>query len=74
MAASNSLFSSSIGFTFVVAPGVESIQVHPTWGDYERVQSDDQHFTDKGALRMVWRRRPRGESFALDRCEDVTAP
>ena len=62
--ASNTLFSSSIGLTFVVAPGVESVRVEARWGEYERVPSEI-HFTDNGAQRMVWRRRPRGGTFQL---------
>ena len=57
--ASNTLFSSSIGFTFVVDAGVDSIRVQPSWGSYSRVASD-LHFTDDGNARMVWKRTPCG--------------
>lgn len=62
--ASNTLFSSSIGFTFVVAAGVDEIQVDARWGAYERVLSEN-HFTEHGDPRMVWRRRPHGRPFDL---------
>lgn len=62
--ASNTLFSSSIGFTFVVTAGVDTVRVEARWGEYERVPSEI-HFTDHGDPRMVWRRRPHGGSFEL---------
>lgn len=62
--ASTTLFSSSIGFTFVVAAGVDSVRVDARWGEYERIPSEH-HFTEHGDPRMVWRRRPHGDSFEL---------
>ena len=58
---SDTLFASTIGLTFEVAAGVESIQVSAKWGAYDRVQSE-LHFTDDGSPRMVWRRSPQGGS------------
>ncbi len=58
-AASSTLFASSIGLTFVVAAGVESISIEATWGAFDRVQSE-LHETAKGQPRMVWRRTPAG--------------
>ncbi len=62
--ASTTLFSSSIGFTFVVADGLHAVRVNATWGAYERRQSE-LNFTDRGDPRMVWRRRQRGKPFDL---------
>ncbi|MEZ5257867.1 MAG: hypothetical protein R2705_13510 [Ilumatobacteraceae bacterium] len=62
--ASNTLFSSSIGFTFVVAAGVDAVTVDARWGAYERVPSE-LHFTERDEPRMVWRRRPHGKPFDL---------
>lgn len=62
--ASTTLFASSIGFTFVVGAGVDSINVTASWGLYERVQSEVHH-TDAGQPRMVWKREPRGGTFEL---------
>ena len=56
---SNSLFSSSIGFTFAVSGDVEAIRVRVSWGSYDRVRSAV-HFTDAGNPKMVWRRSARG--------------
>ena len=58
---SDTLFASTIGFTFEVAPGVDSIRVEARWGAYDRVQSE-LHFTDDGNPKMVWKRSPRGGS------------
>ena len=61
---SDSLFASSIGFTFVVGPGVERIRVRVSWGSYDRVPSEF-WFTEHGTAKMVWKRRPRGSEFDL---------
>jgi hypothetical protein len=63
-AASTTLFSSSVGFTFAVAPGVDSIRVHTSWGVYDRVQSD-LHETPEGQPKMVWKRIPSGGTIEL---------
>jgi hypothetical protein len=56
---SDTLFASSIGLTFGVAPGVEAIRVKASWGAYDRVASEV-HFKEDGSQRMAWRREPRG--------------
>lgn len=62
---SDTLFSSTIGFTFEVEAGVGAIRLEARWGAYDRVQSE-LHFTDDGNPRMVWKRSPRGGVQTLE--------
>lgn len=64
VASSSTLFSSSIGMTFVVAAGVDEIELEASWGSYDRRPSE-LHFTDSGSPKMVWRRQPRGGTLPL---------
>jgi hypothetical protein len=53
------IFPSSIGMSFCVAPGVESILVTPSWGTYDRVQSEYLQ-TNTGKPKKIWKRIPCG--------------
>ncbi|MDC1295005.1 DISARM system helicase DrmA [Myxococcota bacterium] len=58
-APAESMFPSSMGMTFTVAAGVDSIQAQLSWGRYSRVESDELE-TDAGNPKKVWRRTPMG--------------
>jgi hypothetical protein len=58
-APAETLFPSSMGLTFTVAAGVESIRVQLDWARYARV--DSEHLEkDDGDPKKVWRRTPMG--------------
>ena len=59
-----SLFPSSIGLTFEVKPGVDTLVVEASWGSYEKLP-----LTEEDGERKVyqrWRRRPRGGRVEID--------
>ncbi|MCZ8170979.1 MAG: hypothetical protein O9272_04475, partial [Brevundimonas sp.] len=70
-----SLVPSSMGFTFCVAPGVESLAADVQWGRYERVPSDEHDVVKTRRNRAtsreeetkvkVWRRIPCGGPVLL---------
>lgn len=70
-----SLVPSSIGFTFCVAPGVESLAAEVRWGRYERVPGDEHDVVKTRKNRAtgreeetkvrVWRRVPCGGILSL---------
>ena len=70
-----SLVPSSMGFTFCVAPGVESLAIDVRWGRYERVPSDEHDIVKTRKNRAtgkeeetkvkVWRRIPCGRVVPL---------
>ena len=65
-----SLVPSSLGLTFCVGPGVETLDVTARWGSYSRVPNDEHEYTRSSKNRQtgevhetkvkVWRRTPRG--------------
>lgn len=55
--AAESMFPSSFGLTFAVAPGVERLRVHASWGRYERIEGSPIEDDDNRPNR-VWKRRP----------------
>ena len=57
---SDTLFASSIGMTFTVVPGVDTIIVRASWGAYDRAESEGVHVKEDGTARMVWKREPHG--------------
>ena len=63
--ASNTLFSSSIGFTFVVAAGVDTVSRRAQLGRVRAASRASSTSPNDGEPRMVWRRRPRGGPFEL---------
>ena len=65
IAASDTLYSSSVGMTFVVAGGINRIKVSATWGRYIRTRSET-HFNDSGTAKMVWKRIPSGRELELE--------
>jgi hypothetical protein len=55
----DSLFPSSIGFTFCIAPDAPPVRLTAAWGWYRRRASET--LTDeKGGPKLVWRRTPAG--------------
>lgn len=59
-----SLFPSSIGMTFEVEPGVDTLVVEASWGSYEKVPVTEE---DKEAkIYQRWRRYPRGGRVEID--------
>ena len=59
-----SLMPSSIGITFAVDGGVQSIQVRAAWGRYQRAKSE-RFVTESGSARTVWKRVPAGGGLQL---------
>lgn len=53
-----SMLPNSLGMTFCVAPGVDALRVHATWGWYRRRKSETGFVTKTGAPKMVWFRTP----------------
>ncbi len=58
-----SLFPSSMGMTFAVEAGVESINVTARWGRYSRGSSEIED--EEGKPRTVWRRESRGGTIRV---------
>ncbi|MCM2449000.1 DISARM system helicase DrmA [Agrobacterium vitis] len=79
-----SLVPSSIGFTFCVAPGVESLAAEVRWGRYERVPSDEHDVVKTRKNRAtgreeetkvrLWRRVPCGGLLSLSLKEGPLRP
>ncbi len=57
------LFPSSMGMTFAVEAGIDSIDVTASWGRYSRATSEIED--DEGKPRAVWRREPRGGTISV---------
>jgi Helicase conserved C-terminal domain len=70
-----SLVPSSLGFTFCVGPGVETLDVTACWGSYARVPKEEHGYArprknrETGEVQetkvKVWRRSPRGGRVTL---------
>lgn len=58
-APAETMFPSSMGLTFTVASGVDSIRVQLDWGRYGRVDSEHLE-AEAGNPKKVWRRTPMG--------------
>jgi hypothetical protein len=57
--AADSLFPSSIGFTFCIAPDAPPLRLTASWGWYRRRASEILR-DEKGGPKLVWRRTPAG--------------
>ena len=66
-AAKKSYFPSSMGLSFLVAPGARELQVRVRWGDYEIGSLPPRK--EGGSERHVWRRVPRERAVAVDLAE-----
>ena len=58
-----SLFPSSMGMTFAVEAGIETISVTASWGHYSRGSSEIED--EEGKQKAVWRREPRGGTIRV---------
>ena len=66
-AAKRAFFPSSMGLSFLVSPGVDSLDVTVSWGDYERDELGGEAEGAEGRRKPVpvWRRRPRSETVSM---------
>lgn len=60
-AAKKSYFPSSMGLSFLVPKGTESLSVTVSWADYVHTEVDQ----DDGTKDAVWKRQPREEALAV---------
>ncbi|HMS72197.1 MAG TPA: hypothetical protein PKB03_04115, partial [Baekduia sp.] len=60
VAAVEQMVPASIGLSFAVVPDTAELEVHASWGQYERGKSDGDHETKTGEPATVWKRLPRG--------------
>lgn len=56
-APADSIFPSSMGLTFSVVAGTETLRVTARWGRYERTDSETLE-TDRGNPKKIWKRTP----------------
>ena len=59
-----SMLPSSIGMSFVVEAGVESLEIEGAWGRYERTDSETLE-TNAGNPKQIWKRFPCGGTIQL---------
>ncbi len=66
-AAKKTFFPSSMGLSFLVPPGIGSLDVIVSWGDYERDKIEGGAQGSEGNRKPVdvWRRRPRSETVPV---------
>jgi len=64
-AAAGSMSPASLGLSFTVAEGVETVRVEAAWGSYESVPSDTE-LTDSGQPRSVWKRTQQAGAVDVD--------
>ncbi len=55
--AAKTMMPSSFGMTFCVSSEAKTIKIKASWGQYDRIISED-HITKKGNPKKVWKRRP----------------
>ena len=60
-----SLIPSAFGLTFCVDTNIHWLEVHASWGQYLREDSEV-HLTESGKPRKVWKRHPAGGKVDLD--------
>jgi len=65
-APATTLFPSSMGLTFTVAPGVSTIRVTASWGRYEKRSSETARNPKTGAPARVWKRVPVARTATFD--------
>ncbi len=59
-----SMLPSSVGMSFVVAPGVDTLEVVGSWGRYERMDSETKE-TAAGNPAKIWKRFPCGGTVSV---------
>jgi ribosomal protein L24E len=69
---SNSLVPSSFGFTFCVDGSAKAVEVHASWGRYERTESE--RTTEDGKPLRCWKRIPSGGTATVSFDRRIVAP